>query len=169
MLFGRARLYAAQVSRTSSDPKRVLNVTRRPATDRDTEFARQVHHLAYREPSEAQFGPWDEAAQDRFFESDWRDAQFEMVLANGEACGYVCIEDRLEDLHIREIVIHPAFQGRGIGSAILRDVIERARQRRVPVHLGTFRKNRAVALYQRLGFRETGTTDTHVLLKREAD
>ncbi len=142
-----------------------MNVTRRAATDGDIEFARQAHHLSYREASEAQFGPWDDAAQDRFFESDWRDAQFEIVLADGEPCGYVCIEDRPEDLHVREIVIHPAFQGRGIGSGILREVIERARQRRVPVHVGTFRKNRAVGLYKRLGFRETGTTDTHVLLE----
>jgi GNAT superfamily N-acetyltransferase len=92
-----------------------INVAYRPATEGDPEFAREAHHLASREVSEAQFGPWDETAQDRFFASDWRDAAHEIVLADGVPCGYVCIEDRAQDLHVREIVIHPAFQRRGIG------------------------------------------------------
>jgi hypothetical protein len=44
-------------------------------------------------------------------------------------------------------------------------VIENAGVRQVPVRLGTFRVNRAVNLYRRLGFREVGKTDTHILME----
>lgn len=44
---------------------------RRPATDADTEFARGVHHLAYRNVVERQFGEWDVVRQDQFFANDW--------------------------------------------------------------------------------------------------
>ena len=47
-----------------------MNVTRRPAREPDTEFARQIHHLAYRDVVERQFGPWVEADQDNFFQGD---------------------------------------------------------------------------------------------------
>ena len=154
------------MAHTSTHPQSgSVNVTVRSATAADTEFARQVHHQAYREVVERQFGPWREAEQDQFFEADWRDARFEIILADGEPCGYVAIQHREDDLHVRELVILPACQGKGIGSRILQDVIAQARQRRVPVRLGTFHQNRAVALYRRLGFEEVGRTATHVLLE----
>ena len=143
-----------------------MKITRRQATEADTAFARRVHHAAYRDVVERQFGAWNEADQDRFFESDWRDAAFEIVLADGTPCGYTCIEDRAADVHVRELVVAPDFQGRGIGTTILREVIERAEARGVPAHLGTFRTNRALDLYRRLGFREIERTDVHVILER---
>jgi ribosomal protein S18 acetylase RimI-like enzyme len=69
------------------------------------------------------------------------------------------------DVHVRELVIAPEYQGRGIGTALLRDAQARARSRGVPVHLGTFPQNRALALYQRLGFREIERSDRHVVLR----
>ncbi len=140
-----------------------MKITRRPATDEDIEFARATHHAAYRELVERQFGYWDEAEQDAFFADDWHGDR-DLIVADGVACGYVCIEDRADDVHVRELVVAPEFQGRGIGSSVLRDAMDRAAARGVPVRLGTARQNRALALYRRLGFRETGETDTHVLL-----
>ncbi len=145
-----------------------MNITRRPATEADTELARRIHHSALRDVVERQFGTWDEAAQDRYFEGDWRDAHFEIVLADGIPCGYVSIEDRASDVHLREVVIDPEFQGHGIGTAIVRDVIDRARARCVPARLGALHQNRAITLYRRLGFTDAGRTDTHVLLEWNA-
>jgi Ser/Thr protein kinase RdoA (MazF antagonist) len=145
------------------------HVTLRPATAADTELARRVHHAAYRDVVERQFGPWEDAAQDAFFAADWGDATFEIILAGGTPCGYTCIEERDADLHVRELVIAPAFQGRGIGSALLRQVQRRARARGVPVHLGTFTQNRALALYERLGFREIARTAAHLTLRWTPD
>jgi ribosomal protein S18 acetylase RimI-like enzyme len=142
-----------------------MELTTRPAHESDTGFAREAHHRAYREVVERQFGPWVEQEQDRYFEGDWTTATFEIVLCDGLACGYVCIEDRDDDIHVRELVLLPEYQGRGIGSSILRGVMERARARRVPVRLGTQHKNRALELYLRLGFEEIGRTETHVLLE----
>jgi ribosomal protein S18 acetylase RimI-like enzyme len=143
-----------------------MKISRRPALDSDTAFAREAHHQAYRDIVERQFGSWSETDQDRFFASDWHDSRFEIILADGTPCGYLCVEDGDEDLHVREIVLLPTFQGQGIGTRLLSDVIERARARGVPVHLGTFPKNRALGLYRRLGFRETERSATHVLLER---
>jgi ribosomal protein S18 acetylase RimI-like enzyme len=143
----------------------MMDVTTRPALASDTDFARQVHHEAYREVVERQYGPWDEERQDRYFQESWHAAVFAIVLCDNVPCGYLCVEDRPADLHVREIVILPGYQGQGIGSTLLRDVIERARQRDVPVRLGTHHVNRAANLYRRLGFREIGRTETHLLFE----
>jgi len=138
---------------------------RLPATAADRDFARRVHHLAYRDVVERQYGAWVEAQQDGFFESSWDSAPHDIIVVDGEPCGYVSIEDHITDVHVRELVLAPDYQGRGIGSAVLRTMIERARARGVPVHLGTHLANRAANLYRRLGFRQIGTTETHFIFE----
>jgi len=142
-----------------------MRVTRRPLTDADQGFAREAHHGAYRVVVVRQFGEWDDAKQDGIVARDWADADFEMLEADGVLCGYACIEERPGDFHVRELVVHPAHQGRGVGTAVLKETMERARAKAVPVHLGTFIHNRAADLYRRLGFKETGRTDIHILME----
>jgi GNAT superfamily N-acetyltransferase len=141
-----------------------MNVQTRTATDEDFAFARTVHHAAYRDVVERQFGPWDEVEQDTFFEQDWRPEAMAIILADGTPCGYWMVEDREDDIHVRELVIHPDCQSRGIGRRLLEQVQRRAGARGVPVRLGTYLRNRAVVLYERVGFREFDRTDTHILM-----
>jgi ribosomal protein S18 acetylase RimI-like enzyme len=142
-----------------------MEIGRRPATETDRDLARRVHHEAYRDAVERQFGRWVEAEQDRFFAAAWVAARHEIVLCDGQPCGYVCVEECADDVHVRELVIMPEFQGRGIGTALLGEALERARGRGVPVRLGTFHHNRAAELYRRLGFREVGRTRSHILME----
>lgn len=145
--------------------KTILQVTTRPACAADMEFAHSVHHQAYRDVVEQQFGAWDKEEQDRHFAENWASVTFEIVLCDGIPCGYTCIEDRQNDIHVRELVILPEFQNQGVGSSLLRAAMEHARGRDTPVRLGTFHVNRAANLYRRLGFQEVGQTDIHILFE----
>jgi GNAT superfamily N-acetyltransferase len=142
-----------------------VDITTRAARADDLEFARAVHHAAYRDVVERQFGVWDEDFQDNTFMESWQDAAYEIVECGGRPCGYLCVEDRSDCQHVREIVISPPFQGRGIGTMLLGRAIRRATDRGVPVRLGTFHVNRAADLYRRLGFQETARTSTHILFE----
>jgi GNAT superfamily N-acetyltransferase len=142
-----------------------MRVSRRQATDADTELARQIHHRGYREIVERQFGPWDEARQGHFFEDDWDPALYEIVCCDDVPCGRISVVDRADAIIVRDVVILPECQNRGMGTILLQEQIARARRRGVPVQLGTHRLNRALRLYLRLGFGEIGQTDTHILLE----
>ena len=144
-----------------------MKIAMRPATDDDMEFARDCHHRGYRDVVERQFGLWDQEFQDGLFERDWRSATHEILLAggeSGESCGYVSVEHTAEETHVREIVVLPEFQGRGVATAFLREVMADARSGGVPLRLGVLHENRAFELYSRLGFSECGRTETHVLM-----
>jgi ribosomal protein S18 acetylase RimI-like enzyme len=141
----------------------------RAAEDNDEALARSTHHAAYHDVVIRQFGRWDVPQQDAFFDSAWSPSTHEIILIDGAPCGYCCIERRREDVHIRELVIDPAFQNRGVGSAVLRQLQSEGKVRRVPLRLGTFHQNRALALYSRLGFLEIDRTETHVLMEWRAD
>jgi ribosomal protein S18 acetylase RimI-like enzyme len=142
-----------------------LGVVRRPATDADRGFARQTHHLAFRDLVQRQYGAWDDDQQDGFFESSWEARPHEIILSGGEPCGYVCVQDCPDQVHLHELVLRPDFQGQGIGSTVLERVMEHARARGVPVRLRTSLANRAAGLYRRMGFREVGLTKTHFLFE----
>ena len=137
---------------------------RRPATSSDTEFARTTHHAAYRDVVSRQFGAWDEALQDRLFEEKWRPNQFEIVLCDGNPCGFLSIEDRPDHISVSEIVIAPQFQRRGIGSRLFNKEMQRGREAKSPLRLQVLRENRAIELYRRLGFKECGSTETHICM-----
>lgn len=142
-----------------------MKISSRPATVADTDFARSVHHRAYRDVIERQYGPWNESTQDELFAAAWSAADHEIVLCDDARCGYTSIENRHDCIYVHELVVDPDFQGRGIGTNILREVMEQAISKGVPVRLRTHVTNRAANLYRRMGFQETARTETHVLLE----
>jgi ribosomal protein S18 acetylase RimI-like enzyme len=142
-----------------------MNALVRQAGHEDRAFCRSTHHLAYHDVVVSQFGPWDERRQDEFFNAKWADGNFDIFVADGEPCGFVVVAEASDHLQVVEIVIHPAWQRRGIGTGFLRSMIARAADRGVPVRLRVLHKSRAVELYNRLGFTERGRSATHYELE----
>lgn len=65
-------------------------------------------------------------------------------------------------MEVAEIQIDPRHQNRGIGTSVLLDVIAEASARGRDVRLSVGLENeRAVRLYERLGFVSVGETETH--------
>jgi acetyl esterase/lipase len=59
----------------------VMTVSRRQATDSDRDLVRPIHHRAYRKVIERQYGVWDLAAQDQFFDAAWCAASTKLFCA----------------------------------------------------------------------------------------
>ena len=142
-----------------------MSVQRRRAETHDTDFARRTHHAAYRSVVERQFGPWNEAQQDAFFAAGWEAFPHEILFIEDTLVGYCAVENRADGIHVRESVIDPQYQGRGIGTALLRELQGMATRDATLIRLGTFHQNRAHELYARLGFSRVGMTPTHVLME----
>lgn len=140
-------------------------ITTRPSSESDREYARTVHHSAYRDVVQRQFGNWDENQQDDYFEKAWTTNAHEILLGDGEPCGYVSVKRDPDSLTILEVVIDSQFQNQGIGSAYIASIQKEASNKGVPLMLEVLTHNRARALYERLGFLEYSQTDTHVQMR----
>ena len=65
------------------------------------------------------------------------------------------VEHRPTEIYLSRIEIHPDYQGRGIGTRLIRALIDQARQRGQDLVLDVLTVNhRAEALYRRLGMTE---------------
>jgi ribosomal protein S18 acetylase RimI-like enzyme len=143
------------------------NLTRRVATGADRNFAREIHHAAYRDVVVRQFGSWDDALQDAFFEKGWAAKTHDLLICEDQPCGYIVVECRDDHVFLAELVLLPKFQNRGIGSAILSETLALAASKSLPLKLQTHLCNRAKALYERHGFKEYARTNTHILMSRD--
>ena len=133
---------------------------------RDKAFIYQTKRESIKKYVEAIWG-WDEANQSKYFEDDFAlITNFKVIWFDDEAVGFLETYESDELVNITEIHINPAAQGKGIGSRIINDIVRKAKECSKKVTLGCFKENdRAIRLYQRLGFRITEETETHFVME----
>jgi ribosomal protein S18 acetylase RimI-like enzyme len=100
-----------------------------------------------------QFRAEHEAYQTHHPEADWL-----VISWRDQDVGRLYIECHPDEHHIIDIALMPPYRGRGIGEALLRDLMDEAARAGNPLSAEVPKKSRAMALYRRLGF---VATDDH--------
>jgi ribosomal protein S18 acetylase RimI-like enzyme len=119
---------------------------------------------------------WDDAQREAFLRMQFRaQQQHYQTLATPAERRIVCRDDRpigwiatVQEPHalrLADIALLAAERNQGIGTALIRELLAEAARIGVPVQLQVLRHNRAVRLYQRLGF--TAVDDNGVYLAME--
>ena len=130
-------------------------IVRLTATAADVEFLYSLRESSYRERVEALFGPWLEDQQRGFLANDMAEAPYEIIEADGVPIGALAVSAHVDHDFLEDFMIAPAHQGRGVGTGLMRELMDAARARGVPLRLSVLDGNRVRALYERLGFRVT--------------
>ena len=131
----------------------------RPATSDDSDFVFAVQCAAMRPWVEPIYG-WDEDWQSRHFREHFDPDERHIIRYAGIDVGSISTEVQRAAFSLKTIGILPAYQGRGIGIALIRRLQQNARQEGLPVTLQVLRGNPARSLYERLG-----ETDTHYQMR----
>jgi ribosomal protein S18 acetylase RimI-like enzyme len=77
------------------------------------------------------------------------------VISNGEPVGRRLVARTAEGIHLVDIALLSANRNQGIGTQLIRELLEQASAAGSSLHLHVLRGNPALRLYQRLGFQET--------------
>lgn len=82
----------------------------------------------------------------------------EAIVRDDQVVGYQVVSEVLDEAHLLNIAIAPAFQRRGLAWALLRHTVERCRSHGMTIFYLEVRESNAaaLALYQHLGFVVTG-------------
>lgn len=128
----------------------------------DYDFIYQVKKNAYKRYVEECWGEWVEEDQKNHFSKFINHVQENtyIIELNGKEIGFYNGED-LEDgsYEIGNICIIPEYQGKGIGTQILKDIMEIHKNQ--DIHIQYFKQNPVGNLYQKLGFEPSGETPFH--------
>lgn len=91
-------------------------------------------------------------AQRTYYQQQFPDARFDVVLLSGEPAGRLYVDRRPGEVRLIDIALLPEHRGRGIGGALMREILEQAAEATLPVRIHVERNNPALRLYRRLGF-----------------
>ena len=133
------------------------------AEDRDRLYA--IHREGMRPYVEQVWG-WDEDFQRERFRRGFDPGATQVVLADGREIGFLRVAERGGVITLAQVFIASDHRRRGIGTALLRDILARGR----PVRLRVLKVNDdARRLYERLGFRVVDENATRYLMHYELD
>ena len=132
-----------------------------PATPADAEFCYQLHKAAMGAYITAIWG-WDEQVQRAFHARAFNVHRWQIITDGETGIGMLDVDYRPGEIYLSRIEIHPDHQGRGIGTRLIRALLDEAQQEGHDLVLDVLTVNRrAQALYFRLGLREVARHGDH--------
>jgi GNAT superfamily N-acetyltransferase len=129
-----------------------MNVAVRKATVEDLEFARALYLESMREISASVF-PWDENRQIARLNAGFAPGEVSIFTLGGEDIGWYQLGESDDEIFLKQFFVRADHRGRGIGTELLRALLDRAAKAGKMVRLGVVKANRARSLYERHGFR----------------
>lgn len=146
------------------------DVVLRPARDEDREFlvslygstrAEELSQVEWAEGQREAFVRMQFAAQDADYRRHNPHGSFDVVEVGGQPAGRLYVDRRPGDLRIVDISLLPDFRGAGVGTLLLRELMDEATGsgRIVSIHVEL--QNPAAALYTRLGFAVVAERGVH--------
>lgn len=154
--------------------RRMTGVDLRPATPADEPFLRSL--MTRTMADELGAWAWPEAiradllqkqSQSRLvaMRSTWRGLDDRIISADGQPVGRIALAFTADEVWIVDLTVLPENRNGGVGTAVLRSILDEARRLGKPVRLHVNMAHRASRFYERLGFVKAGGSDVHQLME----
>ncbi len=138
-----------------------MEISFRPVTDEDDEFLFSVYASSRAE--ELVPVPWSDEQKRAFLMMQFRaqkvqylerypDANFQVILLDGEPVGRLYVARLPDQMRIIDIALLTEHRGKGTGEPIIRDLMKEAARAEKPVRIYVESFNRSRTLFERLGF-----------------
>ena len=143
-------------------------ISLRPATSDDSEFAYRTTRDTMREYVLATWGEWNEEEARRRSSENIAAGCTRIIELESTAIGIHVVKREPDAIRLLQIFILPEYQRRGIGSQLIERLLAEARNARLPLRLRVLRVNPAFALYQRMGFKVVEATPERYFMEHSS-
>jgi RimJ/RimL family protein N-acetyltransferase len=106
------------------------------------------------------------AAQQRHYASEYPAASHDIICLGNTPVGRLYLSREAERIHILDITVLPAHRNAGIGSFVLRQLLQEAGAAQKPVTIYVENFNPSLSLFRRLGFEPIAEKEFNLLLRR---
>ena len=140
-------------------------VALRPGSVQDVDFAFRLYRDTMREYSAA-YVLWDDAKQEANLAEQLRASDVSIITFHGSDVGWLALQENERSLFLGHFYIQSRFQRRGIGTELLRRLLDGAAAKRKSVELAVLKNNPARGLYGRVGFVVVGEDAMKYFMRR---
>ena len=134
----------------------------RPVTEADCDWLFALQREAYRTHVAQTWGTWDDDTQRARFDAAFTPAKLRIITVEGCDAGLLHVERAPHEIFLANIELAAEFRNRGLGTALIRSLLDEAAARGIPLRLQVLKVNQAARrLYERLGFTVFEETATH--------
>jgi GNAT superfamily N-acetyltransferase len=137
-----------------------------PADETHNEFSYQVKKAAEGEYIVSMFG-WDEDVQRGFHDKAWQEQKPDVITYDGKLIGTIATIEIEDCIEIGQFFILPEYQRKGIGTHLLKNILDKADQSGKNVTLKFLKNNPVKSLYVRNGFRLVYTSEVAHHMERK--
>ncbi|MDO9319317.1 MAG: GNAT family N-acetyltransferase [Gammaproteobacteria bacterium] len=128
-------------------------------------MAYEIRERSMRMYVEKTWGVWKEDEARNQIRDDITYRRLSIIEVDDQPIGMMRVDEHNTHFDIDQLFLLPHSQNQGIGTALIRSVLSRAKERGLPVKLWVLRVNPARNLYLRLGFKVVIETDESLHLQ----
>ena len=144
-----------------------MTIDLRPACSDDYVFALNLYLKAIK-PLAIAWMEWVDQDQEAQFASLWRPDDSRIITLDGrEDIGWVEFRQTGDEIFLKQLYISPEHRRRGIGSRVMRLLLEERRGVAKSMALFVLKNNPALRFYRRHGFEVVRETPTRFVMRRE--
>ena len=137
-----------------------------PADESHREFSYQVKIITMGGYITQIWG-WDEKLQKKFHSREWQEKRPQIIVYDSQPIGTIYTVNNENHLHIEQFYILPEYQNKGIGSHLLKKILDNADKTGTSTELAVLKNNPAISLYRRHDFEITGSNEYQYLMERK--
>jgi len=104
-------------------------------------------------------------AQDAYYREHYHPATFDVIEVDGEPAGRLYVARWEDEIRIVDVALLPEFRGRGIGTRLLRGLLDEAARAGLRLSIHVEKHNPALRLYARLGFAAVADRGVYLLME----
>lgn len=138
-----------------------MSLTLRVAADEDEAFLREVY--ASTRAQELAMVPWSDEqraaflrmqfdAQHSYYHAQFPEASYQIILREVEPIGRMYVLRKEKDIEVLDITLLPQHRGAGIGTSLMRELLQEADRSGQAVNIWVEEYNPSRSLFERLGF-----------------
>lgn len=153
-----------------------IDITLRAITDDDHDFLCALYGSTREDELAAV--PWTREQKDVFIKmqfhaqhiyytnpDNYPNTSLDVILLNGQPVGRLYINRWPDDIRVMDIALLPEYRKRGIGTALIQQILDEAREKNARVSLYVESFNPAYRLYERFGFHPNGTNGVYTFME----
>lgn len=142
----------------------IMEINLRPSTEEDFEFIFSLNKINMKKYVDIIRG-WNEEYERADMKNKFMPGTHKIIQVDEQDVGTILIQEELGHFKLAHLELLPQFQNKGIGTKLIKEILDKAKTKNKYVWLKVLKTNPAIELYKKLGFVKIGEEELKYIMR----